>query len=67
MSEPIEKYFLENGVTVNDVRSINCERTRLNCFDVSFRLRDDSLKRLGPFSGETVKALLDYWLSESSS
>ena len=67
MSEPIEKYFLKSGVTVNDVWSINCERTRLNCFDVSFRLRDDSLKRLGPFSEETVKALLDYWLSESTS
>jgi len=67
MSAQAQKYFSDNGLTVNDVRAINCERTRLNCYEVAFRLKDDSLKRIGPFSGETVKVLLDYWVSESTS
>lgn len=55
-----KKYFIENGLTANNVRSIHCERTRLNYYEVSFRLKDDSLERIGSFSGEKVNVLFDY-------
>lgn len=57
----IGKYFAKLNLSPSKVKSIEADRTRLNCYDVGFKTEDGRFVPVGPFSGETLNALIQYW------
>ncbi len=55
------KYFADKNLTVVDVKAIEVERQGLNCYEVTFKLNDNVLVYIGPFSGVTFNKLVEYW------
>lgn len=55
------KYFADKNLRADDVKLVLIERKRLNCYEVTFKLNNDVLVYIGPFSGETLNKLVEYW------
>jgi len=63
----IGKYFAERDLSPSEVKSIEVDRSRLNCYDIAFKTEDGLVVPVGPFSGETMNALIQYWTESQSS
>ena len=57
----MNKYFTDKNLKPTEVKAILLERDRLNCYQIAFKLNDNSLVTIGPFSGETYNELVTYW------
>jgi hypothetical protein len=60
----MNKYFADKKLIPSDVKAIEVDKQRMNCFEVVFKLNDDTLVRVGPFSGETMRSLVNYWTEQ---
>ena len=54
----IGKYFAERDLSPSEVKSIEVDRSRLNCYEVKFKTENGLVISVGPFSGETLNALI---------
>ena len=58
----IEKYFSDQGILSQYVKAIDVSREGVNLYRIVFRTDDDQYLPVGPFSGETMTALIQYWI-----
>ena len=56
-----ENYFAKFNLSALEVKSIEVDRSRLNCYEVVFTTEGDRFVPVGKFSGETLNALIQYW------